>query len=416
MGGGREVGRTAILVALDNRDDAILFDYGISFDEQDRPVFPLSVSPIKLKAIFVSHAHLDHIGATPLLYVSAKPSIITTRLTLITGKIMIEDMLRLSGYYVPYEYPELISMMDSARATGIRSTIDIDNVQIDIYNAGHIPGSCMFRIHTKNKTILYTGDINTIDTKLVRGADVSGISANILIMESTYAQYNHPPRNRVEENFIEVLKMVLNDGGTILIPSFSLGRAQEILAILADKMPHANVYYDGMARDIMMIYLENSEYINRIDLLRKAYELFNAVKDSRMRKKICNEPGNIIVAPAGMLKGGPATYYIKKISTNSRNAIVLVSFQAPTTPGKKLLTDGILTEDEQLVKAKVFWFDLSSHAGSNDLFNIVKSIKGIEKLILVHGAEESMYSFGHRVKEELGIDFSAPVNGETIKL
>ncbi|MEM4503216.1 MAG: MBL fold metallo-hydrolase, partial [Ignisphaera sp.] len=88
LGAGREVGRTAILLSEAEDSSSLLLDYGISFDEYDKPVFPLSVAPSQLKAVLVSHAHLDHIGATPLLYVSAKPLLIATNLTLATGKLM----------------------------------------------------------------------------------------------------------------------------------------------------------------------------------------------------------------------------------------------------------------------------------------------------------------------------------------
>jgi len=416
LGAGKEVGRAAILLTLESSGEDILLDYGIAFDDQDRPMFPLHIAPLKLRAVFITHAHLDHIGATPLFYVSVKPLTVATKLTLATGKIMIEDMIRLSGYYLPYEYPELSIMLENSKGVDIGETVEIGDIQVDVLNAGHIPGSCMYRVHLKDKSVLYTGDINTIDTKLVRSADFTGIDAEILIMESTYGMFNHPPRSRVEEKFIETLRMVLEDGGSILIPSFSLGRAQEVLALLADRMPYANVYYDGMAREIMDIYLKYGEYINRVDLLKKAYTIFDAIKDYHTRKKICGEPGNIIVAPAGMLKGGPAAYYIKKLGFNPKNAIVLVSFQSSTTPGRKLLMDGVLEEGGSMVKAKVFWFDFSSHAGSDDLIKVVKSVKNIEKLMLIHGSEDSAYTIGYRVKEELGVEFEVPSNGETITI
>lgn len=416
LGAGREVGRAAVLLNMGSDGEGVLLDYGIAFDDQDKPVFPLHVAPSRLRAVLLTHAHLDHIGAAPFLYVSAKPLAIASKLTLATGKLMIEDMMRLSGYYLPYEYPELVALLENSKSVSIGETVEIGGLQIEVLNAGHIPGSCMYRIHLKNKTVIYTGDVNTMDTKLVKGANLSGVEANVLIMESTYGLYNHPPRDRVEEKFVEILRMVLEDGGSILIPSFSLGRAQEILAVLADRMPYASVYYDGMARDIMAMYLEYSEYINRVDLLKKAYTIFDAVKDSRMRKMICNEPGNIIVAPAGMLKGGPAVYYIKKLGFNAKNAIVLVSFQAPLTPGRKLLTEGVLEENGHTVKAKVFWFDFSSHAGSKDLVNLVKSVKNLEKVVLIHGSEDSAYTIGYRIKEELGIDFVVPSNGDTVEI
>ncbi|MEM3980019.1 MAG: MBL fold metallo-hydrolase [Ignisphaera sp.] len=416
LGAGREVGRSAVLLTWENGESGVLLDYGIAFDDQDKPVFPLHIAPTRLKAILITHAHLDHIGATPFLYISARPLTIATKLTLVTGKLMIEDMIRLSGYYLPYEYPELVTMLDNSKAIDIGEIAEINGIQVEALNAGHIPGSSMFRVFVKNKTVLYTGDVNTIDTRLVKGVTLSGVEANVMVMECTYGLFNHPPRGRVEEKFVEILKTVLEEGGNVLIPSFSLGRAQEILALLAEKMPYASVYYDGMARDIMTVYLEYDKYINKVNLLKKAYTIFSAVKDSQMRKKICSEPGNIIVAPAGMLKGGPAAYYVKRLGFNPRNAIVLVSFQSPTTPGRSLLVNGTLAEGEQMIKAKVFWFDFSSHAGSDDLLNIVKSVKGLEKLFFNDAATTEIYTLGYKVKEELGIDFYAPINGEKISL
>lgn len=414
LGAGREVGRAAVLLSNENLSNSILLDYGVAFDEYDKPVFPLSVIPSHLKAVLISHSHLDHIGAAPFLYVSSKPLLIATNLTLSTGKMMIEDMLRLSGYYLPYEYPELIAMLDNSKFVRIGEVIDLNEFRIDILNAGHIPGSSMFRIELENKSIIYTGDVNTIDTKLVKGADLVGVNADVVIMEATYGMFNHPHRNKVEDRFIDTIKKIVEDGGTVLIPSFSLGRAQEILAVLADRMPYASVYYDGMVREILSIYLQHVEYVNRYDLLKKAATIFKSVKSSQMRKNICSEPGNIIVAPAGMLKGGPAAYYVKKVGFNNRNAIILVSFQAESTPGRRLLVEGVLEEGGQSVKAKVFWFDFSSHAGAEELLKIVKSIKGVEKVVLVHGSDDSIYTLGYRIREELGIEFYAPGNGESI--
>ncbi|MEM0048063.1 MAG: MBL fold metallo-hydrolase [Ignisphaera sp.] len=417
LGSGREVGRAAIAVKRDSDNQYLLFDYGINFDLDDKPVMPLPIQPNKIRAIFISHAHLDHVGAAPIFYVSSTPAIYSTLLTALLSKIMIADMLRLSGYYLPFEYLELDTMINNIKSVSYGDTIEIDSALVKVFNAGHIPGSAMFRVEFKDGgSVLYTGDVNTIDTRVTKGAQLSGLEADLLIMESTYGLYDHPSRDRVEELFIETVKSVVEDGGIVLIPAFSLGRAQEILAILADRMPHSNVYYDGMARDILELFLQFKEYVNQYQLLEKAMRIFTAVKGSDMRKQICKENGSIIVTPAGMLKGGPAQYYVKRLYSNPKNAIILVSYQAPQTPGRKLLTEGVLEDGGPRVKAKVFWFDFSSHAGSSNLVEIVKSIKNLKKVVLVHGGEDSAYTLGYRIKEATGIDFEVPKTGDNLVL
>ncbi|HIP56624.1 MAG TPA: MBL fold metallo-hydrolase [Ignisphaera aggregans] len=416
LGSGREVGRAALLLEDERSEKRILLDYGVTFDESDIPVFPLSVPPAKLKAIAITHAHLDHVGAAPMLFVSVRVPTIMTSLTKEFAKLMIEDMIKLAGYYLPYEYPELETMLNSVHTISPGGMVEIDGIRIEALNAGHIPGSVMYRIEMGGKVVLYTGDVNTIDTKLVSGARLEGVEANILIMESTYGNVDHPDRKEVEDRFIETIKSVIEDGGSVLIPAFALGRSQEILSILAERMPYANVYYDGMTRKILELMLSYPKYINRIDLLEKAARLFVAVQGADMRKRVYKEPGSIIVAPAGMLKGGPALYYLKRMWNAKKCAIILVSYQAPATPGRRILSEGTFEENGPRVQARVYWFDFSSHAGASGLLSIVKSVKGLEKVILVHGGDAVAYELAYRIKEEIGVDVEVPSNGSVIKL
>lgn len=413
LGSGREVGRTAILVGYGD-ERGLLVDFGVAFDAEDKPVLPLTVPPTTISAVLVTHAHLDHVGAAPFLYVSSRPPLFTCDITAELGKLLIEDMLKLSGYYLPFEYPEVMTMYESTKTFKIGERLELGGVVIETFNAGHIPGSTMYRITVGERSVLVTGDVNTIETRLVKGADLSKLSADIVVMESTYGMYDHPERGHVEDLFIEAVKSVIEDGGVVLVPSFSLARAQEVLSLLAERLPHASVYYDGMAKEILKIFLGYREYINRYDLLAKSASLFTPVRDSRMRREACKSPGSVIVAPAGMLKGGPAQYYVKRLMDNPKNAIMLVSYQAPTTPGQRLLREGVIEEGGPRVKAKVFWFDFSSHAGASGLLELVKSVKGVEKVVLVHGSEEAAYTLGYRIREELGVDFEVPKNGDVV--
>ncbi len=413
LGSGREVGRSAILVQSPRGN--YLLDYGVSISEENVPILPLSVAPSKLSCVVITHAHLDHVGAAPMLYISGRVPLLTTPLTRDISEVMIEDMLKISGYYLPFEELELRNMLSNTITRGYREPIEISGATIELIYSGHIPGSAMVKLCIGNRTILYTGDVNTIETRLVGPADTSGIEADTLIIEGTYGDTDHPERSKVEEKFIETVLEVLDDGGTVLIPAFSLGRSQEILALLAERLPHAPVYYDGMIRRITEIMLSYKSYLNRPELLEKAVKIFEPVRGWEMRKRIWREPC-IIVAPAGMLKGGPSLYYIKRMWSSRNNAIILVSFQAPGTPGRMLLKEGTFMNGGPRLVSRLEWFDFSSHAGISGLLSIVKSIKGLERVIIVHSSEDTAEYMADRIREDIGVDVYVPANSDEITI
>ncbi|MCD6428446.1 MAG: MBL fold metallo-hydrolase [Desulfurococcales archaeon] len=413
LGGGREVGRAAVAVGSDGK--YVLLDYGINFDEKDIPQLPLHIRPNELVAVTISHAHLDHVGALPMLYTSAKIPAVMTRVTRELSKIMLSDFLKISGYYLPYEQVDVEVMLDNTIDLYYDAEASFGEYVIKLINAGHIPGSAMTLVEVGGTRILYTGDVNTIDTRLVKGAFLDDIKADILITEGTYGNSIHPDREEIEKEFVESIREVIDEGGNVLIPAFSLGRSQEILLLLYEKLRWANVYYDGMIRVINDILVSHPEYLNKYDLLVRALREFRMVRNSGERRKIVKSEGNIIVSSAGMLKGGPAVYYLKKLMNDPNSAVFLVSYQGPTTPGRSLLENGYLTEGGEQVRARVQWFDFSSHAGADGLIKLVKSVRGLSKVILVHSEEETGLVFKEKLQEILsGVDVYFPVNGDEL--
>ncbi|MCQ4350083.1 MAG: MBL fold metallo-hydrolase, partial [Sulfolobales archaeon] len=190
---------------------------------------------------------------------------------------------------------------------------------------------------------------------------------------------------------------------------------QELLAVLAKYDFEHPVYYDGMVREIMEIMMRQRDYINDWSSLKKAYDEFNYVSSWEERSKAVRERG-VIISSAGMLKGGPAVWYFRKLSSNPKNAVFLVSYQAENTPGRRLLETGKFDEYSPVLKARLELFDFSSHAGKRDLKRIVKSASNLEKLILVHGSPDNLTAFGKEVKEEIGVDVIIPQSGQEIVL
>ncbi|MEM3830988.1 MAG: MBL fold metallo-hydrolase [Sulfolobales archaeon] len=413
LGGGREIGRSAISIESGGR--SVLLDYGVSFDERDVPILPLTIPPSTIDGIVITHSHLDHVGSAPLMYISSKPMAYTTPLSREINRVMLEDFYRLSSYYLPFEHKEIEEFLLHTRTLSFNSEIDIGSWKVIIKDAGHIPGSLMVLLDRGSKRILYTGDVNTIATRLVSPADLSGVDAEVLIMEGTYANAEHPERSSVEKDLIDSIREVLDIGGTVLIPAFSLGRSQEILMLLAEKMPHAEVFYDGMIREITELFLQYKNYINKPELLEKAVEIFTEVSGWDMRRKVWRENG-VIIASAGMLKGGPALYYLKRLSDKKNSAVFLVSFQGKNTPGRMLLERGVFMENGPRVVARVQWFDFSSHAGFSGLMSIVKNLKSLEKVVIVHTDPSSAEFLKSRIEGELGIDVEIPAVGSVIEI
>jgi putative mRNA 3-end processing factor len=141
------------------------------------------------------------------------------------------------------------------------------------------------------------------------------------------------------------------------------------------------------------------------------------VEGWRDRRRVTKMSG-VIISPAGMLKGGPAMFYTSKIGKRAENAIFLVSYQIPGTPGKQLLEKGICVIDGKMrkVKAKVQHFDFSSHCGAGELKEALRRLGGKPKVFVVHGAEGNCELLAKWATNELGLEAIAPRTGDTIKV
>ncbi len=399
LGGGGEVGRLSILVRPEGRREGVLVDAGVNFDDEDRPVFASTYPPRYVKAIILSHAHLDHIGTAPMYFISSEPPVYATRPTLRMAKLMLEDFLKLNGYYSPYEHGEVKRLLENSSEVRYGQRLEIDGMETSFYSAGHIPGSVFTVVEVNGIRVGVTGDINTVETKLMKPAQLDMVGRlDVLVTEATYGATLHPPRERAEKRLLAIVEEVLDSGGTVLIPAFSIARGQEIMMILAAHDPGVPVYVDGMIRQVTEIFIENSEYINNPSLLRRAYEAFNIVRGWRDRHRAWRQK-SIIIASAGMLKGGPSLYYLKRIGGNPRNAVVLVSFQAPGSVGRRLVEEGLMPSSEEPLRARLEWLDFSSHADRNGLLEVVRKTKP-SKVVVVHSEPDVAKAFAERVAAE----------------
>jgi len=413
LGGVREVGRSAL--AVFSGGSTILLDYGVQINRE--PEFPLHIPPRDVDAIFLSHAHLDHSGGIPLFHIRYRIPVYATELTFELSRILINDFIKLSGYYLPYEPADLEAMLNNAVTVNFGETVNVKGFKVSFLDAGHIPGSLQILVEAGGKKLLYTGDVNVNETKLLKGADLDYGELSAVVVEATYAGETHPDRRKLEEAFVDRVREVVERGGTALIPAFSVGRSQEILCILEAYGFEHPVYMDGLALEVNEVMLRHPMYFRDYHLLKRALEKARWITTWRERKQAVKRPC-AIVSPAGMLKGGAAAYYVEKVAKESRNAIFLVSFQVPGTPGRMLLEERrvLVNCKPKPVQAEVEFFHFSSHTDGEGLKRLLRSVEGNPKVFIVHGNPENSEKLASWVHGELGLEAIIPNVGENYQV
>ena len=409
LGGAREVGRIGISVKSEKTQ--VLLDYGVMLDRE--PGFPMHIPPKEVDALILTHSHLDHSGALPMFYIEGKRPLYTNKLNLELTQLLIRDFIHLSGYYLPFEYLELGTMMRSNKHLDFGEEEKVGDMRFQLLNAGHTPGSAHVLIETEGKRILYTGDFNTDESKLLAGSTMDCGDLDAVIIESTYANEDHTDRNELEKRFVESVTEVVEKGGIVLVPAFGVGRSQEMATILAAHHFEYPIVLDGMTREASRIIMNYKEFLRDPKIFMDAMHSADWVEGWRDRRRALKNP-SVIISTAGMLKGGPASFYLSKIGKKANNAIFLVSYQIPGTPGKELLDKGICTIDGKVrrVKARYEHFDFSSHCGASQLRNALRKIGGKPKVFSVHGAEGNCELLANWAKSELGLEAYAPKTGD----
>ena len=416
LGAANEVGRSGFLVNCDGTN--LLLDYGVLFGKRGTPPgYPLHVKPRDLDAIIITHAHLDHSGNVPSLFVSGNTDVYATPPTFDLTRLLIEDMLKITKDAQPFGLPELNNMMRNAKEIGFKEKITKGNANFELRETGHVIGGGSVLVESQKKRLFYTGDIKTHGSRMLREADLDVGDIDLLIIESTYSQTEQKPRNESEKELIEFANEVMDRKGVLFIPSFSVERSQEMACILKSSNFKHNIIMDGMALKVNDIMFNHPDYLRDPKIFADAINGSIAVKDHEKRKQLLEEPC-VVISPAGMLVGGNATYYLQELSFDSKNGIALVSYQGEGTPGKKLLDTGkVNTRGKDLnVSAEVKQFEFSGHADRNELFEVIKKIKGNPKVLTVHGDSESCEKFAQEIHEKFGLVAHAPAVNEVISI
>lgn len=411
LGASSEVGRSAFLLQTDKR---VLLDYGVKiFDEAGKPSYPLSIEDVHIDSAFISHAHLDHAGFVPNIYKYSKIPWYGTPPTYDIADLLWKDCIKIQKQDLPWSHSHYKKAMKYWHPLMYNHKSRVGETEFEFINAGHILGAAMIDIEYKKKRIFYSADFKTEKTRLHEGAEHPKKQAHTLIIESTYADKNHPKREVLEQSFTDELHETIDEGGTVLCPAFAVGRSQELIRIIRAHYKDIPIYLDGMSKEIVHIYLKYKKYIRQREEFADDIKNINLVENMEERKN-ATAGGNVIISTAGMLEGGPALTYLKYLNPDSK--IIFTGYCVEGTNGWLLQNKGQLRINNKIldVELPVEYLDFSAHAGRDELFQLVKETNP-EKIICIHGDEANTQKFAQELNE-MGYNAFAPKIGDKITL
>jgi putative mRNA 3-end processing factor len=407
LGASREVGRSAFLLKTDKQ---ILLDYGIKiYDKSGMPLFP--TENIRPDIALISHAHLDHSGYVPALYKHSRIRWLSPPPTGEICELLWMDSMKIMEKQLPYGIKHFNRATRHFRPIPYNQLFHAGGTEITFTDAGHIAGSAMITLDYAGKRVCYTGDFKTGETEMHKGAKPVR-DVDMLIIESTYADRDHPPRRKLERQLVDEIHETVEKGGTVLLPAFSLGRTQELISVVRRYDSNIPVFVDGMGKEITRMYLNHPQYIKDPNFFRKAVNSVTLVESIPGKKKASQTPG-VIITSAGMMSGGPVLNYLFNI--NSKSKVVFTGYSIEGTNGWKLLNEGYITKDEHdlSVDLPVEYLDFSAHAGRAGILRFIKAANP-QKIVLVHG--DNPAAFAQELHTQFGYDAVAPMLGERIEI
>jgi metallo-beta-lactamase family protein len=399
--------------------------------------------PIRdLKAVVLSHAHIDHSGALPLLYKQGyKGPVYATPATRSLCTVMLRDAAAIQDSDARflnkenkkrgideivdplYSDEDVVRVIERMIAVPYHTTVPVGaGVELTFYDAGHVLGSAIVALDieegSSKKRVVFTGDLGRAARPILRDPEIPD-GTDVLITESTYGNRLHDSIEKMDDDLARVVNTTFKRGGKVVIPSFALERAQEVVFELkrlkkAGAIPRVPVYVDSpltvRITDVFKLHPECYDVETRA-LLRGddspfEFEGLSYIEDKEASKAISssNEPC-IIISASGMCEAGRILHHLRSTIEDEKNTVLIVGFQAVHTLGRRLV--------EKRAKVKIFGVErdrrcevvvlngFSAHADQKDLLAYAGRCRergGVAQIALVHGEPEPQ----RVLKEKLG--------------
>jgi Cft2 family RNA processing exonuclease len=443
LGGASGIGASCVAIQIGER--WALVDAGVRMDPQADRLPDLSFLQGKpLAAIFVTHSHADHIGALPLVHQSFPTvPIYASRGTMLLMEVMLSDALQVMAKRATTEFEVPLYDEDLVAATlhclyplpmnDTTTVAELPNVTIHTAPAGHVAGAISIGLDTPEGSVIVSGDVSITPQHTVPAAQIPTLRhPDLLILESTYGSRLHPNRQAEEDRLAASVAEGIDRGGHVLIPSFALGRAQEILRILhtaqrRGRIAEFPIWVDGLVRRVCSTYTAIPEALtpNLQRQIQKGYPVFYSgmvrpLNDARHRERILRERPSCIVTSSGMLTGGPSAFYATHLAGNPDASILITGYQDEESPGRRLLAladqkGGTLELNDQSIAVRCHFdrYHLSAHADGDELTAMVSALRP-RQVALVHGDLEARTALAQRLERLTEVILTA--DGQTLTI
>ncbi len=393
---------------------------------------PLPFNPAELSGVIATHAHLDHVGRLPLLVKNGfEGHFYATAPTMELIELILNDALHIMiynrdhhGAEILYDSNDIAKVMSQFKPTDYgKKTLLSPGVYFTLHDAGHIFGSAFVEIEAEEKRVVFSGDVGSVSVPILRDTEDLPKDVDALVCESTYGNRLHESSDKREDLLVTEITAALSRGGTLMIPSFSFERTQELiyeLNELIDRrhvLPRVPIFLDSpLAIKATRVYLKYPKYYDAEadKLLKNDDELFNfpglvmteTVEES---KKINHTPSpKIIIAGSGMMNGGRILHHALRYLSDEKNTLLIIGYQAEGTLGRKIMEGHSPVEvmgEHVIVRCRIRSIGaLSAHADENKFLKWIGGKYVPKKVFLNHGEPAVSEVLAKKLRDDLGIE------------
>lgn len=432
-----------------------LVDFGMQQGEDIFENVQVPVSPSNIDFVLLTHAHIDHSGLLPLLFAGGfKGEIHATEATFNLCSVMLRDSAHIQEFEAEWrsrkaarrgdpDYEPLYTMDDAIGAIELfiphpyEKEVEIcEGIKVLFRDAGHLLGSSSILITLTEdgvtKTLAFSGDIGNTEQPLIRDPQFIE-SADYVIMESTYGNRIHDRPTDYTTSLAKVLQETFDRGGSVIIPSFAVGRTQEMLYFIRhikseglvknhDGFP---VYVDSpLANEATDIFISNRESCYDEEALSFVRKGINPISFDDLIRTVSSDDSRIInddprpkviISASGMCEAGRIKHHLKHNLWKKENTILFVGYQAGNTLGRSLIEGAKrvkLFGETVKVAARITQLPgISGHADMNGLLEWAKSVSDVKRYFIIHGEATAAESFGQKLRDELGAEVYVPFSG-----
>jgi metallo-beta-lactamase family protein len=457
-GAAGNVTGSAYYLQSENAD--ILVDFGIfqgdrSLESHNHYLPPINIG--KLNAVLITHAHLDHTGRLPLLVNNGYTGpIFATEATIEISEIILRDSARLQSYEIirtnrklmrngeptlepDYSEEDVQKVLDQFTPIGYNKPTEVaPGVLARVREAGHILGSVSIELTVEEKgnkkVIIFSGDLGPQGMVILKDPDPFQ-SADLVFLESTYGDHDHRSLEKTLLEGKEIVQRAIEQKGKILVPSFAIGRAQQLLYYMARAVHRGNlagipVFLDSpMAIEASKIYLNHNELYDdemvemfRSGAIKGDFSKMNISLTAEDSKALSDIEGPcMIIAGAGMCNAGRILHHLRNNLSKNETTVMMVGYQGNGSLGRRLL-DGaksvrIFGEEIEVNAHIASMGGLSAHAGQSDLVNWFDQVSASNpKLVLSHGEDRGRVPLAEIIRKRYGITPILPDYGDVITI